>query len=471
VIAGVDWVTAHHSTATPAVANMSLGGAGSNTTLENAVRNSIADRIVYTIASGNSNSDACNFTPARVAEAITVNSSTSTDARAATSNYGTCTNIFAPGQNITSAWHTSNTATNTISGTSMAAPHVAGAAALILSQYPSLTPAQVANTIYANATPNVITNPGTGSPNRLLFIPNSTRTDVFIRDISTDVGNEPHGTLFTSFFNSPDIKICPTAVECASHTDPVVGSTSYVFVKLRNPGPYGSGTGIGRLHLYWTTSGGAAVWPTHWNLIGNPLVVAAPGVTTVAIPWVNVPSLGHFCLLARWVSDTDPMSAEGSQTSINTQMNNNIAWKNANTVTVSPGSVRQIRPYALANGLKDQARFDLAFRAPEGAQGVDLTVELPEPLFERWQKAGARGEGIRLLDKNVLQILDPAKAWIGDLLIYPDERPVLQLGFSATAEFARSVTLDVVQVGPVKERSDEKFDVGGVVYTITTGRQ
>ncbi|MFY1635545.1 S8 family peptidase [Solwaraspora sp. WMMB335] len=170
VAAGVDWVTGHHAAGVPAVANMSLGGPGSNATVENAVRNSIADGVVYAIASGNSNADACNYTPARVAEAITVNASTRTDARASFSNYGTCTDIFAPGEGITSAWNSSDTATNTISGTSMAAPHVAGAAALILAASPNSTPAQVAATMFGNATLNKITNPGTGSPNRLLFV-------------------------------------------------------------------------------------------------------------------------------------------------------------------------------------------------------------------------------------------------------------------------------------------------------------
>ncbi|WP_447008252.1 S8 family peptidase [Saccharothrix isguenensis] len=169
VAAGVDWVTGHH-TSGPAVANMSLGGQGSDITGETAVRNSIADGVTYAIASGNSNANACNFTPARVAEAITVNASTNTDARASFSNWGTCTDIFAPGQNITSAWMTNDTSTNTISGTSMAAPHVAGGAAVLLGATPSLTPAQVATAMVANSTPNKITSPGTGSPNRLLFV-------------------------------------------------------------------------------------------------------------------------------------------------------------------------------------------------------------------------------------------------------------------------------------------------------------
>ncbi len=169
VIAGVDWVTGHH-TSGPAVANMSLGGTGTNITLENAVRASIADGVVYALASGNSNSDACNFTPARTPEAITVNATAINDSRASFSNYGTCSDIFAPGVNITSAWYTSDSATNTISGTSMASPHVAGGAALILGANGGLTPQQVANSMYANSAPNKVTDPGPGSPNRLLSV-------------------------------------------------------------------------------------------------------------------------------------------------------------------------------------------------------------------------------------------------------------------------------------------------------------
>ncbi len=169
VTQGIDWVTSHH-TSGPAVANMSLGASGSNATMENAVRNSIADGVTYALASGNSNSDACNFTPARTPEAITVNASTSSDARASFSNYGTCTDIFAPGQSITSAWNTSDTATNTISGTSMASPHVAGGAALYLGANPSASPAAVQTAMKNNATKNKITSPGSGSPNNLLFV-------------------------------------------------------------------------------------------------------------------------------------------------------------------------------------------------------------------------------------------------------------------------------------------------------------
>ena len=166
VIAGVDWVTANH--VKPAVANMSLGG-GASTALDNAVANSIAAGVTYAIAAGNSNARACNASPARVPSAITVGATTSTDARASYSNWGSCLDLFAPGSSITSAWYTSNTATNTISGTSMATPHVAGVVALYLQGNPSATPATVRNALVANATSGKVTNPRSGSPNLLLF--------------------------------------------------------------------------------------------------------------------------------------------------------------------------------------------------------------------------------------------------------------------------------------------------------------
>jgi subtilisin family serine protease len=167
VIAGINWVTTNH--AARSVANMSLGG-GASAALDTAVTNSIASGVVYGVAAGNESANACNGSPSRVPNAITVGATTSGDARASFSNFGTCVDLFAPGQSITSSWYTSDTATNTISGTSMATPHVVGAAARLL-EGSAMTPQQVRDTMVANATPNVVTNPGTGSPNRLLFTP------------------------------------------------------------------------------------------------------------------------------------------------------------------------------------------------------------------------------------------------------------------------------------------------------------
>jgi subtilisin family serine protease len=165
VIAGVDWVTLNH--VKPAVANMSLGG-GAYTAVDDAVNNSIAAGVTYAVAAGNDGADACNYSPARVAAALTVGNSTSSDARASTSNYGSCLDLFAPGTSILSAWHTSSTATNTISGTSMASPHVAGVAALYLQNNTTASPATVNSAIVDAAYTNKLSGIGTGSPNRLL---------------------------------------------------------------------------------------------------------------------------------------------------------------------------------------------------------------------------------------------------------------------------------------------------------------
>jgi subtilisin family serine protease len=166
VIAGVDWVQANH--VKPAVANMSLG-AGANSTLDNAVANAVAAGVTFVVAAGNSNANACNYSPARAATAITVGATSSNDARASYSNFGSCVDIFAPGSSITAPWWTSTTATNTISGTSMAAPHVAGAAALYLELNPAASPAAVTTALTGNSTSGKVTSAGTGSPNRLLF--------------------------------------------------------------------------------------------------------------------------------------------------------------------------------------------------------------------------------------------------------------------------------------------------------------
>ncbi|MFD5627198.1 S8 family serine peptidase [Streptomyces sp. NPDC127072] len=173
VVAGIDWVAAN--AVKPAVANMSLGG-GADSTLDAAVRGAIASGVTFAVAAGNDGANASSYSPARVTEAITVGSTTSTDARSSFSNYGSVLDIFAPGSSITSTWNTSDSATNTISGTSMATPHVAGAAAVYLGINPSATPAQVATGLINASSTGVVTNPGTGSPNRLLNVAGGTVT-------------------------------------------------------------------------------------------------------------------------------------------------------------------------------------------------------------------------------------------------------------------------------------------------------
>jgi subtilisin family serine protease len=166
VVAGIDWVTANK--ALPAAANMSLGG-GYSATLNDAVARSVAAGVTYAIAAGNSGANACNYSPASEPSAITVGATASNDAFASWSNRGSCVDVNAPGVGITSDWIGSTSATNTISGTSMAAPHVAGAAALYLAANPGATPAQVTTAITSNATSGVILSLPSGTVNLLLY--------------------------------------------------------------------------------------------------------------------------------------------------------------------------------------------------------------------------------------------------------------------------------------------------------------
>jgi len=179
VIAGMDWVVAQHQAGQPAVVNMSLGGSA-NTATDQAIARLTADGVAVAVAAGNSSADACSSSPARAPSAITVAASDRTDRLASFSNVGSCVDVIAPGVDITAAWNTSDTATNTISGTSMASPHTAGAAAKVLQAAPSATPAQVASTIRSSATANRVSGTAAScafwiffckpaTPNYLLF--------------------------------------------------------------------------------------------------------------------------------------------------------------------------------------------------------------------------------------------------------------------------------------------------------------
>lgn len=168
VVAGLDWIVAHHAAGTPAVVNLSVGGPPS-AAVDAALQAVINDGVTALVAAGNSAADACGSSPARLPAAVTVAASDSADRQAPFSNFGSCVDLYAPGVGIVSAAYTSTTAAASMSGTSMATPHVAGAAAVLLSRNPELTPAQVASALASNATAGVVTGAGAGTPNRLLY--------------------------------------------------------------------------------------------------------------------------------------------------------------------------------------------------------------------------------------------------------------------------------------------------------------
>lgn len=168
VIAGLDWIAAQHQTGTPAVANLSIGGFTSSA-MDSAVNGLINDGVTVVAAAGNSKMDACDRSPARVPAALTVAASDSADRQASFSNYGRCVDLYAPGVGITSAWKDSDSASASLSGTSMSTPHVVGAAAAVLSVSPTLTPAEVSARLLAQADSGKISGATTGTPNLLLY--------------------------------------------------------------------------------------------------------------------------------------------------------------------------------------------------------------------------------------------------------------------------------------------------------------
>lgn len=292
VVAGLDWAVGHHTTK-PAVGNMSLGG-GASSTLDVAVRNVVADGIVLCVAAGNSYADAINYSPARVAEAITVGATSGSDGFASFSNYGSIVDILAPGVSITSAWYTSNTATNTISGTSMATPHVAGAAALYLEANPGFTPAQVEAGLKSNASINKISGVPAGTVNFLLYLsfgppppPPSAPVLSSPADGSTNVP--------LSASVSWNVSTGATVYNAQLATD--AGFTNIVSSKTGLTGISTTFSGLAtNTTYYWRVNagngGGTSTWSSVWSFTTQTVVIPsvpslsypADGATGVSVP-------------------------------------------------------------------------------------------------------------------------------------------------------------------------------------------
>jgi subtilisin family serine protease len=240
IIAGVDWVA--RNAVKPAVANMSLGTQlGTDSSIDAAVTGLVNSGVTVAVAAGNGYGnglyaqDACNTSPARAASAITVSATDSTDTRPVWANTGTCVDLFAPGIDVVSDWYTSNTATNPDSGTSMSAPHVAGAAALYLQANPAATPAQVASFLTSQATTGAVKSPGSGSPNKLLYI----------GGISAGGGGGTNAAPVASFTVS-STDLTATFTDTSTDSDGTIASRSWAF------GDGATGTGTPATHTYAT---------------------------------------------------------------------------------------------------------------------------------------------------------------------------------------------------------------------------
>lgn len=224
VVAGLEWVATHHQAGTPAVANMSLGSTAS-ATVDAAVQGILNDGVTAVVAAGNSGADACNSSPARVPDALTVAATDSADRQASFSNFGTCVDLYAPGVGIASAGTASTTAAASMSGTSMAAPHVAGAAATVLARSPELVPAAVASQLISGATAGAVTASGAGTPNRLLYSDPSAAVPAPIATAPTVTARTP-GVNSTAVANGSNVT--------ATFSTAILGISGSTFV-LKSP--------------------------------------------------------------------------------------------------------------------------------------------------------------------------------------------------------------------------------------------
>ncbi|MDC1474764.1 S8 family serine peptidase, partial [Candidatus Nanopelagicales bacterium] len=341
VIGGLEWIAANHGTnhpGKPAVANMSLGGPAS-ATMDAAVQSLSNSGVTVVVAAGNSSAPASGYSPARATSAVTVGSTTSTDGRSYFSNYGSTLDIFAPGSNILSASASCDSCSTTMSGTSMASPHAAGAAAVYLGANASANPSQVSAALAGQATAGLVTDPKSGSPNLLLFMGDPTGASrPQITGITPNTGPYSGGQSVTingtNFTDATSVEIGGTAATGVTvvsdsqitATTPTLGASSFDSVSETGPSPKESDP-IALAEAKLKEHGAASVGPDSGNLpkIQSAAIVDAAGC--------SANSLGR---TDDWGSNRNPslgFNANWFGTSYNKiQINNNggVAFDNNN---------------------------------------------------------------------------------------------------------------------------------------------
>jgi subtilisin family serine protease len=454
VIAGINFVQTN--AVAPAVANLSLGG-GYSPSVNTAVANLSNSGVFVAVAAGNNNADACSFSPASTPEAFTTGASTKTDARAWFSNYGSCVDGYAPGTQIKSAWYNSTTAANTIDGTSMASPHVAGCAALYKQQFGNQPSAAVAGALVGLATPDLISGNPAGTPNRLLFC----GADVWSKDKPFDTGNEPDAATASSYmWESEDIWNTLSS-SGPTHQNPEFGQTNYLHVRLRNRGLRQGG---GPVTFYYANASAGLSWPAQWTAIGTlttPAINPNASPVEMVIPW-SPPGVGHFCILVRYTGE--PMTyAETWDINLNTRQNNNVVWRNMNVVNLVTGPKHV--EFIARNILKRDSTMTLKLAdsltggVPFSRHGV-LMAFLPPELYVRWREGGARSTGMTELGEGWFQAVTTDAAFQG-ITLAPGEAFTVGLQFQATVPTTQTFKIDAVQFD-----AELVEPIGGVTYQV-----
>ncbi|WP_229402496.1 hypothetical protein [Micromonospora okii] len=295
--------------------------------------------------------------------------------------------------------------------------------------------------------------------------------DVWMKDHADDVGLQPHSIF--NFWESPDIKVCPTAVECNESQQPVVNQPAYIFVTLRNPGPYaGPVVEHGRIEVWGSPSASGSAWPGDWTRIGWQSVPSYPGTTKVTILWPKVPGPGgHYCLIARWISPNDPPTFESPDIGVTVRHNNNFAQRNMERVRTIPAGPFVDVPHTFGNALATGTRNSLLFSAagaPLSTAGGRLVADLGSTVYERWLAGGKVGKGVRDLGRNQIEIVDPGQASLDNIALNPREKLALTLRFSTTTVTKETMTVRLAQIGP-NSLGEERAVLGGVSYDVTAG--